>query len=246
MTPSGIGFIQFMIGDNTSETKRILERYSRRQLADTTIRYHPLKPDIWQACHERRRVLIQTLVRGCRSRPLEESRILEIGCGYGGNLLELLSLGCSPSNLHGFDLLKDRVAIAQQRLPPGMVRYADALVAKIPAASFDIVYQSTVFSSILSLPCREDLSKRMWKWLRPGGAILWYDFIYDNPRNQDVRGVPLREVRALFPEGRLSFQRVTLAPPIARAVCRLHPRLYEAANLLPFLRSHVMCWIEKP
>jgi len=76
--------------------------------------------------------------------------------------------------------------------------------------------------------------------------VLWYDFTVDNPRNPDVRGVPLARVRALFPYARVQAQRVTLAPPLARAVTRLHPALYTVFNTIPLLRTHVLAWIAKP
>jgi hypothetical protein len=41
-------------------------------------------------------------------------------------------------------------------------------------------------------------------------------------------------------------RRVTLAPPLARAVCRVHPALYAPFNLVPWLRTHVLAWIAKP
>jgi hypothetical protein len=75
--------------------------------------------------------------------------------------------------------------------------------------------------------------------------VLWYDFIYDNPRNPDVRGVPLKRVRELFPQAELEAWRVTLAPPISRRVTRIDPRLYTVVNMLPLLRSHVLCWLKK-
>ena len=62
----------------------------------------------------------------------------------------------------------------------------------------------------------------------------------------DVRGVPRAELRRLFPQGRLHARRVTLAPPLARALCRVHPSLYPVANALPLLRTHLLAWIEKP
>jgi hypothetical protein len=80
---------------------------------------------------------------------------------------------------------------------------------------------------------------------RPGGGVLWYDFTVDNPRNPDVRGMPPARIRALFPEARLESRRVTLAPPLARAVCRLHPGLYTLCNALPPLRTHLLCWLGK-
>ena len=43
----------------------------------------------------------------------------------------------------------------------------------------------------------------------------------------------------------MQFERVTLAPPIARAVTRLHPALYTLFNALPPLRTHVLAWLSK-
>jgi hypothetical protein len=86
----------------------------------------------------------------------------------------------------------------------------------------------------------------MWRWVAPGGGVLWYDFTVDNPRNPDVRGVPLARLRRLFPQAAITHQRVTLAPPLARPLCRLHPGLYALANALPLLRTHVLAWLAKP
>ncbi len=122
----------------------------------------------------------------------------------------------------------------------------DALQTQVPAQSLDIVFVSTVFSSLLDEAYRQRLADAMWAWLKPGGAVLWYDFTVDNPRNPDVRGVPLRRLRTLFPAGQLRHRRVTLAPPLARAVVRVHPALYRPVNALPWLRTHVLAWIGKP
>jgi hypothetical protein len=85
----------------------------------------------------------------------------------------------------------------------------------------------------------------MWALAKPGGGVLWYDFIFNNPRNPDVRGVPLHRIRQLFPAGKIHHWKLTLAPPLSRRVTRLHPVLYSVFNLVPFLRTHVLCWIEK-
>ena len=39
------------------------------------------------------------------------------------------------------------------------------------------------------------------------------------------------------------FRRLTLAPPLARAVTRVHPGLYTVFNALPWLRTHVLGWL---
>jgi SAM-dependent methyltransferase len=225
------------------EPDRVAERYARRQVGD---RYSMLRPEVWQMVHERQRAMLTLFARhGVRELPA--LRLLEVGCGQGGNLLELLRLGFRAEHLSGIELLSDRVAEARRCLPAALALHeGDALQAPIAEASQDLVFVATVFSSLLDDAFQQRLADAMWRWVKPGGAVLWYDFTVDNPRNPDVRGVPLARVRALFPQGRIDRLRVTLAPPIARAVAPLHPALYTLFNTLPALRTHVLAWIAKP
>lgn len=225
------------------ESEAVAARYSRRADAQ---RYSMLRPDVWQAVLERQRALLRLLVRH-HPGDVSTLRLLEVGCGAGGNLLELLRFGFAPGNLTGIELLSERCAQARGVLPQATrLIEGDALEADVADASQDLVFASTVFSSLLDDAFQQRLAAVMWRWTRPGGAVLWYDFTFDNPRNPDVRGVPLARVRALFPEGRIDAHRVTLAPPIARRLCRVHPSLYTLFNALPLLRTHLLCWIAKP
>jgi SAM-dependent methyltransferase len=230
--------------DEIDETASVAARYARRVSADA--RYSPLKPDVWQTLHERQRRLLRRMVReGCTD--LAALTLVEVGCGAGGNLLELLRLGFAPQHLMGLELLPERHARARAVLPAATdVWLGDATQAPVQPASQDLVLQSTVFSSLLDDAFQQRLADAMWSWLKPGGAVIWYDFTVDNPRNADVRGVPLRRVRALFPQARIAAERVTLAPPLARAVCRVHPALYPVFNALPLLRTHLLAWVAKP
>lgn len=226
-----------------TECARVRERYARR--ASAVDRYAPLLPDVLMAQQEKVRALAR-LLRRAGMLQLEGKRLLEIGCGHGRNLQLLLGLGFQPDHLVGNDLLEERIASARTSLPAGVQLLAgDAMALPLPAESFDLVLQSTVFTSLLDAGFRRALARRMWDWVKPGGGVLWYDFIYDNPRNPDVRGVPLREIGALFPEGRIMRQRITLAPPLARLACPIHPALYTVLNAFPFLRTHELCWIQK-
>lgn len=225
------------------EPRAVAERYARRRVGD---RYSLLRPEVWQSVQERQRAMLWLFERAGLAN-LSTLRLLEVGCGSGGNLLELLRLGFMPEHLTAIELLPERCEQARHVLPAALnVIEGDALQADVAAASQDVVFVSTVFSSLLDDAFQQRLADAMWRWLRPGGAVLWYDFTYDNPRNPDVRGVPLSRVRALFPKARVTARRVTLAPPIARAVCRLHPALYTLFNALPPLRTHLLCWIVKP
>jgi SAM-dependent methyltransferase len=225
------------------ETLAVAQRYARRPATD---RYSLLKPDVWLMVQERQRAMLRLFVRrGWRD--LSALRLIEVGCGSGANLLELLRIGFAPQHLAGVELLPERYAAARSVLPQSLVLHAgDATVLAVPDASYDIVFVSTVFSSLLDDAFQQRLAAAMWRWVRPGGGVLWYDFTVNNPRNPDVRGVPLRRVRELFPNGAVEARRITLAPPIARAFVRIHPGLYAVANTLPALRTHVLAWIGKP
>jgi len=226
-----------------SEARKVAERYARRDVGD---RYSALNPDVWQTLQERQRAMLALFARaGVRN--VSGLKLTEVGCGAGGNLLELLRIGFAPEHLTGLELLPERHMQARRVLPVATsVWQGDAADAPVEAASQDIVLQSTVFSSLLDDAFQQRLADAMWRWLRPGGAVLWYDFTVDNPRNPDVRGVPLRRVRELFPLACIAHRRVTLAPPLARRVARVHPALYTAFNVLPLLRTHVLAWIAKP
>jgi SAM-dependent methyltransferase len=209
-------------------------------------RYSLLQPDVWQLVQERQRAMLQGLARrGCHD--LGALTLTEVGCGTGGNLLEFLRAGFRAPNVSGCELLPERLAQARACLPEAVALWpGDATDAPIAPASQDIVTQVTVFSSLLDDAVQQRLAAAMWRWVKPGGAVLWYDFTVDNPHNPAVRGVPLKRLRQLFPEGRLQHQRITLAPPLARRVVRWHPSLYTVFNTLPLLRTHLLAWIDKP
>lgn len=228
------------------EAQQVVERYERRKKLDQASLYSPLKADVYMGVQEKERALVRWI--DCAGlEPVGSRRVLEIGCGSGSNLMQLIRLGFDPRNLVGNELLPDRAEAARYHVPEATrIISGDASELDLPKNSFDVVYQSTVFSSILDDGFQQKLSSRMWSLVKPGGCVLWYDFTYDNPRNPDVRGVTLGRVKELFPHADIVSWRLTLAPPISRRVTRIHPCLYTVFNLLPFLRTHILCWIKKP
>jgi ubiquinone/menaquinone biosynthesis C-methylase UbiE len=183
------------------------------------------------AIQGRQRAIVRRL-RGAGLWPPADMDILEVGCGAGGVLLEMLGYGADPRRLHGAELLVERVAAAHERLPHLPVTCASGAYLPYPDHSFDLILQFTVFSSILDRTICYTVAKEMIRVVKTGGAILWYDF-WINPLNKQTRGIRPREIRAYFPRCSLSFERITLGPPIAR---RLVPFSWPAARLLEQLR----------
>jgi len=202
-------------------------------------------PDVYLSRQEKERAIIKFLSKK-NYNDIDELKLLEIGCGNGINLLQFIELGFKPENITGNDLLIERVTEARKNLPDKVnIVHSNAIDLSIEKESHDLVYQSTVFTSILDDKFKLDLAKKMWELVKPGGYVLWYDFIYDNPFNKDVKGIPLREIKKLFPDGKLNFKKLTLCPPLARIVTKIHPVFYTFFNKLIFLRTHILCWIEK-
>ncbi len=226
-----------------TEEQRIKAAYARRGGIELYSRLNVAQLFLAQ---ERERRTIALLKRHHLT-PLAERTILEIGCGLGNWLRDFVNWGATPTNLTGLDLLPDRVARAGELCPPGVTLLCgSAAQLELADESFDIVLQATVFTSILDGEFRRRAAAEMLRVLRPGGIVLWYDFHARNPRNPDVRGVTKREILALFPGCDVHLERITLAPPIARALARRSWSLCSTLGRIPLLCTHYLGAIRKP
>src|SRR5205814_10331318 len=108
------------------------------------------------------------------------------------------------------------------------------------SASFDLVAQFTVFTSILEPALKRQVALEMTRVTKPDGLILWYDFAFDNPKNRDVRGIAKREIRKLFPGCSVKLQRVTLAPPLTRRLASRSWLVCSILEAIPLLRTHLL------
>jgi SAM-dependent methyltransferase len=179
-------------------------------------------------------------------RALKDRRVLEIGCGMGRVLEQLISLGANPRLIAGIDILEEGIESARRRLPEADLRVADARSLPYPNESFDLLLAFTVFSSILELEIARQVACEMCRVLKPGGVVVHYDFQYNNPWNPNVRGVKRAEVEGYFVGFRGGWKRLTLFPPLARRLGVLTPLLYPVLTAMPLLRTHLMGVLVKP
>ena len=225
------------------EADRVRTAYARRRELGLDDRYSYWEPANLYLYQQRERAVVEMLGRHGLL-PLGERRVLDVGCGDGSVLRDLLRYGARPEKLEGVDLLAERIERARELSLN--VRFSEADAAALPCAdaSFDLALGFTLLSSILDGETRRRVANEMLRVLRPGGLVLLYDF-WLNPRNPDVRPLGRREVRALFPGCTSDWRRVTLAPPLTRL---LAPRSWLACYLLeklPFLRTHYLVAIRK-
>jgi ubiquinone/menaquinone biosynthesis C-methylase UbiE len=176
--------------------------------------------------------------------PLNGKPIFEIGSGRGLVLLEHLSYGAQPSGLHGVDLLLDRLCEARSFLPHSIFINADGQSLPFQKSKFDLVLQFTAFSSVLDDQVKTNIASEMLRVMKPDGMILWYDF-WLNPTNKQTKGIRKPEIRRLFPDCSYEFNKITLAPPIARRLVPISWILCMMLEKLKIFNTHYLCVIRK-
>jgi ubiquinone/menaquinone biosynthesis C-methylase UbiE len=226
-----------------TEEARIRAAYAKREEVDA--RYSWFSPGYQFMVQQRERRLLALLRRyDCEN--MAAKKILEVGCGTGQWLRDFIKWGARPENITGIDLLADRVSKARRLCPPAVhIECASAAELPFSNGAFDLVLQSTVFTSILNPDLKRRVAAEMMRVVKPEGFILWYDYHVNNPWNSDVRGVKRKEINRLFPSCRIELQRITLIPPLARL---LAPYSYLGCYLLekfPPLCTHYLGVIRK-
>jgi len=224
-----------------SESRRVREVFAnRKEPGDGAL-------DLFRLCaqQERQQALV-LFFREIGLSSLNGLRILDVGCGSGGQLRRMTDFGAEPKHCFGIDLFTPSLARARRQNPN--ITFVEGSAAQLPFASdhFDLVFQYTVFTSVLDNQLRREIASEIHRVLRPGGYFIWYDFAYSNRKNPNVRGIGRREIRELLGAFHLRIQKITLAPPIGRKVAHVSTFLYRVLAAVPILRTHYFCFARKP
>lgn len=222
------------------ENARVREVFGKR----TEVNRGPF--DLYALCaHQERQEALVRFFRRIGLSSLHGLKLLDVGCGSGGNLRRMIDFGAQPENCFGIDLFRKSL-VDGRAINPG-ISLLEGTAAKLPFADaqFDFVFQFTVLTSILDSNVKRQIVSEIARTLRPGGYFVWYDFAFSNPRNPNVRGIGRREIAELLDGFQLDFQKITLAPPIGRQVVRVSPAFYRFMGIFPFLRSHYFCFAQK-
>lgn len=228
-----------------NEADRILEENRRRERELDPSRYAPWQPAELFMRQGRERLATQ-LLREVGVFPERARPYLEIGVGTRGWIPTFLGWGVDSDDLFGIEIDPRRAEIASQAFPGCHIEVGDAQTLRWSSGFFRIVVLSTVLTSILDPETRQAVCWEADRVLHPGGAILIYDFRFNNPSNANVRKLTRRKIRSLFPDYRRVIRSATLAPPVARAVVPKSWTLATCLETLPFLRSHLVAVVVKP
>jgi len=220
------------------EIRRIERAYTHYDTTPTEqAKRHPSNPGNILMRRERER-LLGAMVKQRLGAWLEMARVLDAGCGRGDWLAWLNRLGVSAANLHGVDLLEDRIAAAREAHPTFDFVRGNA-EEFTDGAPYDLIICATVFSSILDDGMASRLALNLTSLLAPRGAIVWYDVRYRNSRNPRTRPLTRQAIRALFPGFVLDLHAITVLPPIARRLGWASSVMYPVLASVPALLSHL-------
>jgi SAM-dependent methyltransferase len=228
----------------TQEIDRIRRVYAKRSSTIPKSRYSFFDEAALFAFQSRERALLD-LLKSSGFGQLEDTRILDIGCGNGELLRSFIRYGADPSHLFGIDLLPDRIEDARRLSPEINFRCGSAHRLPFESRAFDIVSQFTAFTSILDRPLRRSIAEEMLRVLNKGGMIIWFDFMVNNPRNNNVRGMKRPEIESLFPGCAVYLNRVLLAPPLARSLASRSLIFCYLLQSIPWLCTHYLGTIRR-
>jgi SAM-dependent methyltransferase len=197
-------------------------------------------------------VLFQTLA--CEACVVRASRdiahdpktalVLDVGCGGGGDLFQLLRLGYVPENVTGIDILTERIAQAKLLYPQVRFLSGDASRMEFADDTFDLIFESTMFSTLPDDVLAAGIAREMMRVCKPGGYLLLVDWRTPKPRDSSYKALTRKRLNALFPLGTaarlVGRHKGALIPPLGRFLSARLPSAYFAvAAIFPFLVGQV-------
>jgi SAM-dependent methyltransferase len=217
-----------------SELERVRQIYETKYRIDYRNReyqWHPRNLNSLIHAH----VLEWEVVRALNRFDIElvDQRILDVGCGYGRMLRFWAEMGGDPVLLFGCDVALYRLERARELSAGMQLVSANAGQLPFPCATFDLVSQFAVFSSIFDADVRVRAGQEMARVLRPGGWLLWYDLVWAG--SGAIRPLPKVEVMQLFPGLTLRYARPLFCHGLSDRIGS-RPRLAMIREYLPFGR----------
>lgn len=216
-------------------------KYDKRLLCGQD-KYYDLRPEniaIWEDFDSK-------ISKKLRSIDRKSSKFLIVGVGYGAEVLLLLRYGIDLENIYCVDIRQDRINYIRHIVPC----IAGAIAEPFDENSFknvdgfDLILCSTVLSSISLEVDREVLVNSMLKRLKESGCLIIYDMTVFNYKNPDVNPIKLRWLKSIALNYEIESEKVTLIPPIARAIYLKFNILYRVMILFPFLKTHRITYIK--
>ena len=226
----------------TDELDRLKNVYKDRESINT--RYNPVLPENYYIVSSREKIFIKSLLNNFGT-DFSDLKVLDLGFGAGNDIFTLIKAGFKTENISGVEVIEERFNRLKNILPETSLKLNTGFNIPFPDNSFDLIVQSTVFSSILNQNSRKELADEMIRVLKPGGKIFFYDLKYPNPWNKNVLKIDHKELDILFSSHHRESISVTLNPVIVRKIAKHSIILCEILEQIPVFCSHYYTVITK-
>ena len=178
---------------------------------------------------------------------LDGKKILDVGCGTGGVLRGFVEMGADPENCFGTDILEYRIEKAKAKNPAINYAMTDGKTLPFADESFDIIIQTTAFSSMENKEARIQNAKEIERVLKSGGMLIWYD-MKRNLRNlwsSFPAPISKTDLISYFPEMEIIYDKpmhfVAVSP-----IAKISPFLAKVTEIFPsILKSHILAGFRK-
>ena len=178
------------------------------------------------------------------------ARVLDVGCGNGGNYYQLVRLSYRLNNITGIDINEERIEEGAKVYLQSHFVVGDASQMVFPNGSFDLVYESTMFSTLPDDDLCASIASEMVRVCCLGGYLLLVDWRIPKPNNPNYNALTRKKLHKFFGIGeRTKLVAVTkgaLVPPIGRFLSQYLPSMYFlVARIFPLLVGQVTYVLQK-
>lgn len=178
------------------------------------------------------------------------SIVLNVGCGNGADNFQLLRLHYDIKNIFGIDINDERLSIAQHVFPNSSCELGDASNMKYKNDFFDIVFESTMFSTIADDNLCDKIASEMIRVCKQSAHIVLVDWKIPKPNNPNYNALTHKKLVEFFKVGvetdLVLTARGALIPPIGRFISKyLHGIYFLISSCLPFLVGQVVYVLKK-
>jgi ubiquinone/menaquinone biosynthesis C-methylase UbiE len=176
-------------------------------------------------------------------------KVLDVGTGSGGSLVQFLEFGFSPECLWGIDIIQERIQQGEKQFPNIKFICGDASQMNFESDFFDLVMESTMFMQLTNVSLSKKIAEEMIRVVKPGGYIMLVDWRYSfgNPIYKALSRKRIIEIFNVGVMTRIYCQKHgALIPPLGRLMSKyFYPFYFIMQFLLPFLVGQMTTILRK-
>lgn len=153
---------------------------------------------------------------------MSQVSVLDVGCGDGRFLRQLVDWGAEPERLAGVDINEDIIALAKKLSAPE-INYNVAHADQLPYAdkSFDIILMVGVMQHIMDNSLRRRIADELLRVLKDDGILICYNInknaeakFQQKELQENTKGISAKELKKIFVSCNVEFENMLLTDSI--------------------------------